>query len=385
MSNVVSIGGNLPGLIPERLREARESRELTMEAVGALVGVTRQAISFYESGDRIPDGETLLRLSEKLGQPIIFFTSDRPAQFGRRSAVFFRSFRSKTKRTNRKCQILSEWFTQISTYLGQFVNFPEIDFPEIAPPRTGGRYTFDEIEDAASQCRRHWGLGDGPIANVVALLESKGVIVARSEFGVDTVDAFSFWEGARAFIFLGADRGSACRSRFDAAHELGHLVLHRGIDEEELEADLKQIEREADRFASAFVLPSTTYPLEIFSTRLSAFKELKRRWKVSIAAQIYRCSDLMLLSEEQVLNLRKQLSANRWRKTEPLDDEILLEQPRVLEKSLELVLGHTAQRPEDILLAVRLSRETVEALLGAQLPGSPEPPDPRPTVRLKII
>jgi Zn-dependent peptidase ImmA (M78 family) len=202
---------------------------------------------------------------------------------------------------------------------------------------------------------------------------------------VDTVDAFSFWEGARAFIFLGADRGSACRSRFDAAHELGHLVLHRGIDEEELEADLKQIEREADRFASAFVLPSTTYPLEIFSTRLSAFKELKRRWKVSIAAQIYRCSDLMLLSEEQVLNLRKQLSANRWRKTEPLDDEILLEQSRVLEKSLELVLGHTDQRPEDILLALRLSRETVEALLGAQLPGSPEPPDPSPTVRLKII
>ncbi|MBK8210507.1 MAG: ImmA/IrrE family metallo-endopeptidase [Rhodospirillales bacterium] len=64
---------------------------------------------------------------------------------------------------------------------------------------------------------------------------------------MDTVSAFSFWEGGHPFIFLGADKQSAARSRFDAAHELGHLILHRGVAEEDLEADLNRFEREAHR------------------------------------------------------------------------------------------------------------------------------------------
>ena len=384
-SNVVSFVPSHIGLAPERLREARESRELTMEQVGSRVGVTRQAISFYESGERVPDGETLTKLAEVLGQPLMFFTTERPSVYGHRGPVFFRSFKSKTKRTNRKCTILSEWFSQTSAYFSQFVNLPSVQFPNIESPEEGSHYSFDEIEEAASTCRIHWGLGNGPIANLVTLLESKGIFVARAEFGVETVEAFSFWEGSRPFIFLGADRGSACRSRFDAAHELGHLLLHQGIDAEELESDLKRIEKEADHFASAFLLPASTYPLEVFSTRLSAFLELKRRWKVSIAAQVYRCSDLMLLSEEQVLNLRKQLSANRWRKREPLDDEIQFEIPSVLEKSVNLVLEHNVQDAGEILAGIRLSKDTIEALISTTLPDPPRQLNAKPDVRLKPI
>lgn len=381
--NVIPFGPGQTRLVPERLKEAREFMEFTMEKVGSMVGVTRQAISFYESGERVPDGEMLMKLIDVLGQPLTFFTTDRPSTFGRRGPIFFRSFRSKTKRTNRKCTILSEWFSQASTYINQFVNLPPIQFPEIAPPENGGHYSFEEIEEATLTCRKHWGLGNGPIANVVSLLESKGVLVARAEFDVDTVDAFSFWEGSRPLIFLGSDRGSACRSRFDAAHELGHLLLHRGVDDEELETDIKRIEKEADRFASAFLLPSATYPLEVFSTRLSAFLELKKRWKVSIAAQIYRSSELMLLSEEQVLNLRKQLSANRWRKREPLDDEIQFEMPKALKKSFNLVLENNVQDIGDILASNRLSKATIEALIGMILPDSPHQHAATPEIHLK--
>lgn len=382
-SNVIPLFGNTPRVFPERLKEAREAKEFTMEEVGALIGVTRQAISFYESGERVPDAEILMKIVNALGQPLSFFTTARPKAFGRRGPLFFRSFKSKTKRTNRKCMVLSEWFTQTSSYFDQFVNFPAVQLPDIPPPTKGGRYTFEEIEEAASICRKYWGLGDGPIANVVALLESKGMIVARSEFGAQTVSAFSFWEGTRPFIFLGADKSSACRSRFDTSHELGHLLLHRGIGEEELELHLDRIEKEADRFASAFLMPASTYTMEVFSTRLSAFLELKKRWKTSIAAQIYRSSDLVLLSEDQVLNLRKQLSANRWRKTEPLDDEIKFEIPTVLEKSLKLLLSHGNKDINDLLGGTRLARETLEQLLGTQLPAPTSPPDLTPNVRLK--
>ncbi|HVC52075.1 MAG TPA: XRE family transcriptional regulator [Stellaceae bacterium] len=373
MTNVLPLfGRSAPRLLPARLREARESKELSMSDLGDAIGLTRQAISFYESGEREPDPEMLMKIIGVLEQPISFFTTDRPRSFGRRGTTFFRSFKSKTKRTNRRCEVLSDWFAQTASFLDEFVNFPAVDLSEIAPPKQGQYYSDDEIEAAAAAVRRHWGLGDGPIADVVGLMESRGVIVARSDFGTDTVSAFSFWEGGRPFIFLGADKESAARSRFDAAHELAHLCLHRGVETQELELDLDQVENEADRFASAFLLPAPTYSLEIFSTRLGAFVELKRRWKVSIAAQIFRCLDLSILSEMQALNLRKQLSAHHWRKHEPLDDVLPIEKPRVMEKALWLLLDHNVRTVSDILDGIRLSRPTIEALLATTLPASVE-------------
>jgi Zn-dependent peptidase ImmA (M78 family)/transcriptional regulator with XRE-family HTH domain len=373
MTNVLPLfARSMPRLMPVRLREAREAKEFSMADLGDAIGLTRQAISLYESGEREPDPETLMKIIGVLEQPIAFFTTERPQSFGQRGTTFFRSFKSKTKRTNRRCEILSDWFAQAACYLDEFVNFPVVDIPEISPPRQGQYYSDDEIEAAATRVRRHWGLGDGPIADVVGLIESRGLIVARSEFGSDSVSAFSFWEGGRPFICLGADKESASRSRFDAVHELAHMCLHRGIETRDLELDLDKVERESDRFASAFLLPAATYSLEIFSTRLGAFIELKRRWRVSIAAQIFRCLDLSILSDMQALNLRKQLSAHHWRKREPLDDVLPIEKPSVMEKALRLLLDHKVRSVSDILDGIRLSRPTVEALFATPLPSPPD-------------
>lgn len=370
-------------VIPARLREAREALELTMTDLGEKVGISRQAISLYEDGQREPEAEILMRLVQELKQPLSYFTTERPASFGVRGTRFFRAFKSKTRRLNTRCEILSDWFCQTASYFSGFVNLPPVLMPEIPAPKHRGAYSDVEIEDAATLCRRHWGLGDGPIANVVALLESKGVIIARSEFGDETVSAFSFWQGTRPFIFLGADRESACRSRYDASHELGHLLLHRGIDQNDLENDLDRIESEADHFAGAFLLPEKTYPLELFSSRLAAFIHLKRRWKVSAAAQIYRCSELGVLDEHQVLNLRKQLSASRWRKHEPLDDSIAPELPTVMEKCLRLVLDSGRSTVSDVLSGIRLAQTTIEALIGVQLPSPNDGDSHGPQISLR--
>jgi Zn-dependent peptidase ImmA (M78 family)/transcriptional regulator with XRE-family HTH domain len=379
MNNVLSFKPSL--IIPERLREAREAVELSMTDLAEKIGVTRQAISLYEDGQRAPEPEILIRIVQVLQQPIAYFTTSRPATFGRRGTRFFRAFKSKTKRQNTRCEILSDWFAQAASYFSDFVNLPRVSIPEISPPKNRITYSDDEIEDAATLCRRHWGLGDGPIANVVALLESKGIITARAEFGHKDVSAFSFWEGSRPFIFLGADHESACRSRYDACHELAHLLLHRGIDTSDLENDLDRIEYEADRFSGAFLLPEKTYPMEVFSSRLATFIHLKNRWKVSAAAQIYRCSELGILDEHQILNLRKQLSANRWRKREPLDDRIPPEIPTVMEKSLNLLLDNKRKSAGDVLAGIRLAQSTLEALIGVRLPVSDDVQGPMVSLR----
>lgn len=356
-------------LIPGRLTEARLACGLNQSDLAVSVGVSRQAVSAYELGTKMPEPPTMRALAEELRQPISFFTGESPAAFGPFSANFFRKAGADTKKRNASCAVHARWLAQTAYAFDDLVNFPAVDIPAFEPkdPRSS-RYSEDELERIAEKVRDHFGLGLGPISNVVRLLETKGIIVCRLEMIGENVGAFSFWSGSRPFVFLASDRGSGARARFDAAHELGHLVLHRWIGPEEIEDKniLKAIEREADKFASAFMLPRKSFPNEIYSSRLMAFVDLKRRWKVSIQAMIYRSKDLGLFDDQQVTNLYKQISAKRWRTVEPLDGEngLPIEQPLLLGKVADLVLSSGTLAKDELLARLRLDSSMIERLAG---------------------
>lgn len=374
-------------LIPSRLQDARKAARLTQTDLGEAVGVTRQAVSAYEHGDKSPEAETFARLCDVLGQPPAFFTTEDAPDFGRYSVRFFRKVGPDTLRRNDACAVLTTWFAQTARYLDGFVNYPLVDLPQAAPADPSGRYAEEEIEAIADACRQQWGLGLGPLSNVAALVESKGVGLCRYEIAGERIDAFSFWNGDRPFIFMAAEKESGARVRFDLAHELGHLILHRWIEPQEI-ADpktLKVIEREADRFAGAFLLPSRSFPREVYSARLDAFVELKRRWRVSVQAMIYRCSDLGVIDENQFTNLYKQLSYRKWRTREPLDDpkQIPIEQPRLMRRAVELILEGQRRHPDELVADLSLSPRLIEAFCNLPSGALTPPDDAAPELTLK--
>src|SRR5262249_12657537 len=110
---------------------------------------------------------------------------------------------------------------------------------------------LEGAERAAAAVRAEWGLGQGPIDNVVRLLEGKGVIVIRPKIDSEEVDAFSTWAGRRPLVVLASDKDDCARSRYDGAHELGHLVMHH-----DAEPGRKPVENQAQRFAAAFLMPA---------------------------------------------------------------------------------------------------------------------------------
>lgn len=355
-------------IIPSRLRDARLAHGINQTELAASVGISRQAISAFESGEKGPDLDTMALIAETLRQPLSFFAAEDADVFGESSPRFFRVCGPETKKRNLMCDILGKWFVQTSRYLYDLVTFPEVNIPGFSP-NSGNRYTEDEIEHAAEETRRRWGLGVGPISNVVGLLETNGVVLCRYEVVDQKIEAFSFWNGARPFIFLASEKESAVRSRFDAAHELGHLVLHKWLGPDELEDPrvLKLIEAEANRFASAFLLPRKSFPNEVYTSRLDAFVELKKRWKVAIQAMVYRCKDLGIFDEFQVINLYKQISFRKWRTREPLDDQIPLEQPRLLKKAVEAIVAAGKKMGDEIVAEIRISAPTVALFCGLPL------------------
>src|SRR5690606_5299417 len=99
---------------------------------------------------------------------------------------------------------------------------------------------------AANALRNYWSLGNGPIQNMVHLLESKGVFVFWLHHDDPALDAISFWKEDKPYVLLNSLKLAGDRARFDAAHELGHLVLHR----QSTSLTDKDKEQEANKFAS---------------------------------------------------------------------------------------------------------------------------------------
>lgn len=373
-------------LIPERLVKARKAIRLTQTDLASEIGVTRQSISAYEQGAKSPDGDILILIARALKQPLSFFTGDMPSPLGPFSVKTFRAFGASTRRRNDQCEVFSEWLSSLTSYYSRYIDFPVFSFPQVSPDEPDGRYSNAYIESIADDLRSLWGLGRGPIGNLIKLVEAKGVVVSHLPIEDDRVNAFSFWSGAQPFIFMASDSTTAVRTRFDIAHELGHLVLHQGVSEEELEdkVTLKKIESEANRFAGAFLLPSDTYVNEVYTTRLDSFIPLKSRWKVAISAQVFRCGDLGIFSEDQILNLRKQISARKWRSHEPLDNDIEVERPTMFRKASKMLLDNGLVNEEEILSEININPNVVEKLSNLP-PGELSKAGPlKPDLELKL-
>jgi len=370
-----------PGFVGERLTEAREARGLTAVALADLLGVSRAAVSQYENGQVTPRPEVMFRITRVLNLPPQFFS--RPIRQREPIPVFYRSMSAATKTARTRAEWRMEWLCEeIVPYLCSLVDFPEVEFPAVTidDPST---LTTDEIETAAAEVRRFWGLKDGPISNIVWLLENNGAVVTREEFGTEKLDSFSSWkEDGRPYVFLSADKHSAVRSRFDAAHEIGHLVLHRGFAASRLRnpADHRLAEDQANRFASAFLLPEQSFSRDIDYPTLDRLRALKTKWLVSIGAMLKRAEDLGFVSDSEARHLWILYVRRGWKRREPLDDDLEIEKPRLKSQAFELLLNQRVQSIDDVLAYIPYPPSDIEEL--AMLPRGYLSPKP-PTVQLK--
>ena len=354
----------LENLVPERIREARLSRGMTASELADRIGVSRQSISKYELGTIEPIDEILERISNQLGFSISFFYKALSTPENR-GTTFFRSMKTNSARAKEVMSIKSRWATQIAAILSEDIVFPPVDLPSLPEVYSHNvSYTLDEIENITMHIRHSWGLGASPIANMSRLLESHGIIIATIKTGFSETDACSAYIGDRPFIFLDMQKECAVRTRFNMAHELGHLILHGGISQADIEDKhiLDQIETEANQFASSFLLPRDSFLLDIRSTSLQAFLPLKRKWRVSIQAMVYRCKSLEVFSDNQMIYIQKQISAKRWRKSEPYDDEWPCEDASILKTAVKMLIKRGDYTKDGFLELFRLPSSDVEEL-----------------------
>jgi len=370
----------------ERVREAREARGMTALQLAELIGVSKQAVSLYEKAQTQPSVETLEKIARTLSVPQgLFFQSPVKSVDG---PVFYRSMAAATKRMRSRAERKFDWLRSGLRVVQEFVEFPKVSFPKFDPPADPDRIDTEDIEQAAHLVRSHWKLGGGVIENVTLALENAGILTSRFELGSEKLDSVSIRDeqSGHPVIIMGSDKKSAVRSRFDAAHELGHLVLHRNVPKGLLKerAAFRTIEDQAHRFAGAFLLPQEEFSRDFALANLNALKRLKPKWKVSIGLMIKRSAQIGLLSEDQAHRLWVNRTRKGWNRCEPYDDEWAPESPVLLSRSVQMVVKSgalTRQELQDRIALFPRDIETLFCLPHGYMDDSeeiPETPDPAP-------
>jgi Zn-dependent peptidase ImmA (M78 family) len=247
--------------------------------------------------------ETLSKIQTVLGFPAAFFAGDdldEPVCFD----VSFRSLSTMSAKLRDMALSQGALAIHLNKWLEGIFELPVSNLPDL------GAETDPEV--AAEYLRQAWGIGQQPVKNMLHLLESKGIRVFSIAVESKSVDAFSTWKGDTPFIFLNRFK-SAERGRFDAAHELCHLTMHRHGGPTGRNAEI-----EANRFASAFLMPRSGVLAQLpEQPTLRELIRIKQIWNVSVGALCHRLHELNALSDWYYKSLMVEISGRGYRTHEP--------------------------------------------------------------------
>ncbi|WP_423463368.1 helix-turn-helix domain-containing protein [Promicromonospora sp. MS192] len=315
-----------------RLTIARQLAGLRKSQLAERLGKSATAVAGWEAGTKRPTTANVAQLAIGLSVDPGFF-SVRPVELSTGTSVpHFRSLRSTSQLARDQASAYGLLAVDIAAAFERHVEFPEPDVPSFPVDASSGR-----PDEAASSLRKAWGLGSGPAGHLVRLLENHGVLVVFSTPQTSAVDAYSFECPLRPVVVLNPVKRDYYRQRFDVAHELGHLVMHR-----DSEPGGRVVEEQAHRFASELLMPASEIAADLPSAMNNqawiTLARLKEHWGVSIQALLYRARQLGQMSDVTYRNAMVTLSGRGWRRDEPGLVKTI-ERPSLLPHALEVLDG----------------------------------------------
>ena len=324
----------------EMLALARDARELTQEDLAQVSGVSQSLISKAEHGLFEPSEEALSKLADALGFPVSFFT-----QAARRIGLPHFHARQRARVPAKSLARIEAMINIRRQHVGRLSRSFEHSIAKPIP-----QIDLDEKgltpESVATRLREYWLVPRGPVASVTEIIEQAGGIVILGRFGTDLLDGLSFRsDGLPPLFFMNRDV-TGDRFRMSLARELGHVVMHA------IPEDDQKMEREASRFAAAFLMPTQDVRAYLADAKITNLARVKAFWKVPISDLIDRAFELKLMTDYQHKTITAQYNKT-FKDAEPVP--IALETPERLQSMVRYHLHDLKYSVEELakLLCVR--------------------------------
>lgn len=337
-----------------RITEARELRGMSVIDLADEIGVSKQTIYAYESGLSRPTSITLECISKTLQFPTSFFETPRTGATLENETIYFRSMARTLQKQRKQAKRWLQLVVDRVKYYEEFLNLPDVNLPRIDVDFRD--LVSQDIEEIAASVRKQWGLSYAPISNVTLLLENNGFVISRANLASTELDACSVIAFGRPYILVNTAKETCSRMLMNLAHELGHLIMHGQVQEEDFESKdvLPTLEKQAWRFAGAFLMPESSFSAEATRVTLDHLVTLKARWRTSIRAMISRCRDIGIIDNTKATYLFRECSRKRYNTHEPLDDDLPVESPESLLLCDEVLEHEVGINKEEILFRSKL-------------------------------
>lgn len=274
-------------------------------ALSSVLGVTTRILQTYET-----DGAPLSRAGDLAGALHVapeFFARPELTSVSVEQG-FFRALRRATAAQLGAARAAASIGTELYDWIADRFTLPPVVVPDLDQ---------QDPQSAATALRAVWGRGEEPLPNLTQLGEAHGVRVISLPTDADTVDAFSLWLGGIPYVFLSTSK-TAERSRFDLAHELGHLTMHSRMPTDAGGTVGRQLEREADVFASAFLMPRRDLLAHVGrEPAVPEILQVRSYYKVSAMAATRRLYDIGRLTDWSYRQNCVQLTQRGFRSSEP--------------------------------------------------------------------
>lgn len=298
---------------------ARESRGVSQKELAEWLGTSPSFICKVETDVKSLTEEMLNKMSKVLKYPADFFY-----QKGEGYLPMSLSYR---KRDHVSAKAINPFEANVNLYrlhaeiISEKIKLKEANIPFL------DLLKYESEEKVAKQLRKHWEIPKGPVENLTELLEKNGVIVISFDFGTERIDSRTIHTKEKQPIIVVNKNHLADRQRFSLAYELGHLVMHTGV----LPSHKRDISHEANMFAAGFLLPESEIKKDLEKgITIPLLGELKRKWKVSMIALLYRAFDLGLVTENQKQYFLAQFNTMKIRRREPPELDFPQEKPKLL-------------------------------------------------------
>lgn len=342
----------------KRLKTARMYRGKTIDVLAKDTGINKKDILAFEEDKYKPVPENVMKLSNALKFPKdYFFKNDNIKLVVENTHIRPESTLPRVEEISYKEKMIMTG--KIISLIEGYIRFPQMNLPT-------NLNKHDDIEELATKMRRHFNIGDGPIGNMVTLLEINGISI--SAMNVDKKGAVSFTQkqsidkNPRYLVCLGNDRKSATIRNFDLAYELAYIAS--------VECGIQSKKFSKEEFACAFLLPKETFFEDLKDVNeLEDYVELKKKWIVPISSMIFRSYQIGVINYKKYMYLMNEMQKQGWLKKEPLDDNIKATSPQLLRKSVDIIFENDIMSKQGFVdnlanCGLNLYADDIENLLG---------------------
>lgn len=314
----------------KRITLARNIRGIAQGELFATLALPNQAaLSNIETGKISFDEELAIKLSKALNFPVSFFKKEK--SFTRLSKFYYRK---RNAFTASELVPLEAKIEAIKYGYSELLKLVEINIQKLPEMPVTDKNRPEEI---GRLFRLFLGLNNDPIEDFVSIVERLGIAVLFINVKSDKFSGLTIQTDNNAPLIVINKNMPNDHKKFTIAHELGHLIMHIPFAEDpdfisSLE-DLDVVEKQADSFAGAFLIPREQAKYTFRDITYSKLDDLKIYWKVSKQAILYRAKEVGVINDVRFKNLFIELSRRGERKNEKIN--VYLDSPTLFKKIIK--------------------------------------------------